>query len=379
MRKPLVLPAISVNASILPGCWATIYHALPPVILTGINGLMRFSLRALLVALVLLSGAVPARAHEPVRDMLDAATAFLTALTPEQKAKASYPLTDAERENWYFIPKDRAGLWFQAMTPAQHDLALALLRSGLSQRGYAKAEAIMALENVLKELESGAARRDPTHYYVTIFATPAAGASWGWRFEGHHISLNFTIVNGEHVSVTPSFLGSNPAEVRSGPKQGLRVLGEEEDLGHALVNSLDDAQRRVAVVDVKAPGEMITSNNHRADPLAPAGLAVAQMTPPQREQFLALLKLYITRYRGEIADEALAKIMAAGWEKVHFAWAGGLGKTDGHYYRIQGPTFLIEYDKTQNDANHTHTVWRDFAGDFGRDLLREHYEKDHAK
>jgi Protein of unknown function (DUF3500) len=354
------------------------FHALPPALFPGINRLMRPTPRALLAALALLFCALPARAHEPVRDMLDAATAFLAALTPEQKAKATYPLADTERETWYYIPKDRGGLWFQDMTPAQHDLALALLRSGLSQRGYASAEAIMTLENVLKELEHGAARRDPQHYYVTIFATPVAGGAWGWRFEGHHISLNFTIV-GPHVSVTPSFLGTNPAEVRSGPKQGTRILGAEEDLAHAFMAQLDDSERRVAIVDVKAPADMITTNSKRVNPLAPAGLAVAQMTAAQRDQLLALLKLYITRYRAEIADEALAGIMAAGWEKVCFAWAGGLGKTDGHYYRIQGPTFVVEYDKTQDDANHIHTVWRDFEGDFGRDLLKEHYATDHAK
>ncbi|MSU69930.1 MAG: DUF3500 domain-containing protein [Opitutaceae bacterium] len=335
--------------------------------------------QTLLAIFSLLGWAASARAHEPVRDMLDAANAFLAALTPEQKAKVSYPLIDTERENWNYVPRDRAGLWFQAMTPAQHELALALLRSGLSQRGYASAEAIIALENVLKEIEHGAARRNPEHYYVTIFAAPAVGASWGWRFEGHHLSLNFTIIEGQHVSVTPSFFGSNPAEVRRGPQTGTRILNAEEDLAHAFMNSLDDSQRRIAIVEVKVPADMITNNQRRAHPLAPAGLTVAQMAPAQREQLLILLKVYLTRYRSELAGEALAKIMAAGWEKVGLAWAGGLGKTDHHYYRIQGPTFLIEYDKTQDNANHIHTVWRDFEGDFGRDLLREHYAKDHAK
>ena len=342
---------------------------------------MRPTPRRLLSLVVLLLSVALARAHEPVADMLDAAQKFLSALSPGQKTTATYELTDAERENWFFIPRARAGLPLKQMTAAQADLARALLRSGLSQRGYARAEAIAALDNVLKELEHDQppGRRDPTLYYVTIFGTPAAGASWGWRFEGHHLSFNFTIVDGAHVFFTPSFIGSNPAEVRGGPQKGLRVLGEEDDLGRALVTSLDAAQRKAAVFDPKAPGDVLTSNQHRVDPLAPAGLAAAQMTPAQREQLLTLVKLYATRCRTEIADATLAEITAAGLDRLCFAWAGGFVPGEGHYYRIQGPTFVVEFDNTQNDANHIHTVWRDFKGDFGHDLLAEHLARDHAK
>ena len=166
--------------------------------------------------------------------------------------------------------------------------------------------------------------------------------------------------------------------MKSGPLAGKRTLPEEEDLGRAFVQSLDATQRRIAVIAEKAPTEIVTSNSKRADPLSPAGLAVAQMTTAQKEQFLALLKVYTGRYRADIGDNAIAKIMAAGWDKVHFAWAGGLEKGQGHYYRIQGPTFLVEYDNTQNNANHIHTAWRDFNGDFGRDVLGQHLAREHA-
>lgn len=339
---------------------------------------MRPTPRTLVLAVLALIGSF-ARAHEPVADMLDAAQKFLGSLDAAQKTKAVYSLASTERETWFFVPIVRHGLPLKQMTPAQHDLALALLRSGLSQRGYARAEAIMSLENVLKEMEHDKppGRRDPTLYYVTIFGEPAAGASWGWRFEGHHLSFNFTIVEGSHVLFAPEFVGSNPGEVRSGPRQGESPLREEDELGRAFVTSLDEAQRKIAVFAVKSPNEILTSNKARVDPLAPAGLAFAQMTPPQRESFRALLMLYLTRDRTELADATLAEINAAGFDKICFAWAGGFAPGEGHYYRIQGPTFVVEFDNTQNHANHIHTVWRDFKNDFGHDLLAEHYAKAH--
>lgn len=319
-------------------------------------------------------------AHEPVGEMLGAAQQFLNVLTPEQKQAATFPFADAERENWHFIPKPRAGLPLAQMSELQQNLAFALLRSGLSQRGFARAEAIVALENVLKEIEAGRGpRRDPTLYYVTVFGTPAPGATWAWRFEGHHLSFNFTIVDGRHVFFAPSFMGSNPAEVRTGPQAGLRILGEEDDDGRALVTSFDEAQREIAVISSEPPGDVVTGNARRIDPLAPAGLRFAQMNTAQRARLRALVKLYAERLRPEIAAATLSKIENAGFDKVRFAWAGGFAPGDKHYYRIQGPTFLVEFDDTQNQANHIHTVWRDFDGDFGRDLLREHYERDHAK
>ncbi len=312
--------------------------------------------------------------------MAAAAAKFLAALDPAQQQLASYPLTDKERENWNFVPLARQGLPIKKMTTDQQALALALLRTGLSHTGMAKAQAIMALELVLKEIEKDTVgRRDPTLYYVTVFGTPAADKSWGWRFEGHHLSFNFTVVDGRHVFFAPSFMGTNPAEVRSGPRQGERVLAAEEDLGLAFVNSLDANQRKTAVFAADALKEIVTTNKPRVAPLAPAGIALADLRPAQREKLLELVRSYLDRWRPDLAAETFAKYNAAGLEKITFAWAGGFDRSKATYYRIQGPTFLIEFDNFQNNSNHIHTVVRDFKGDFGHDLLAEHYARDHGK
>lgn len=339
---------------------------------------MRLTPRRLLAVAVAFFAAAPFSTFASTAEMTAAAKKFLAALDPAQTAKAVLTLTAPEREKWFFTPVPRDGLTLKAMTAPQQELARALLRSGLSQRGAARAETIITLENVLREIEKDPVRRDPSLYYVTIFGDPAK-APWGWRFEGHHLSLNFTIFDANRVAITPSFFGTNPAEVRDGPMQGTRVLAEEEDLGFALVNSLDAAQRAVAVIAAKAPNDIFTSNKIRVEPLTPAGITASTLTAPQREQLRALLQLYFTRYRAEIADPALAAATASNLDGLTFAWAGALDRGPGHYYRIQGKTFVVEFDNTQNNANHVHTVWRNFDGDFGRDLLGEHYARDHAK
>ncbi len=314
--------------------------------------------------------------------MVTAATRFLGTLNAEQKKQATYALTDAERENWNFVPIERRGLPLKQMSPDQHALGLALLRTGLSHTGVARANAIMSMELVLKDLEAGGTstiRRDPTMYFVTIFGEPSAEKSWGWRFEGHHLSFNFTVVDGKHVFFAPSFIGSNPAEVRAGPRKGERVLGEEEDLGLALINSLDDTQRKTAIFANEALKEIVTTNKKRVEPLAPVGIAMAQLKPAQGEKLVALLKLYLARYRPELAEETFGKITVAGLDKVTFGWAGGLDRSKPTYYRIQGPTILIEFDNAQGNGNHIHSTVRDFKGDFGHDLLAAHYAKEHAK
>jgi len=234
----------------------------------------------------------------------------------------------------------------------------------------------MHLESILRDLEGPGSRfnRDPDLYFVTIFGKPAATEAWGWRVEGHHLSVNFTIIKGTVVSGTPSFFGANPGEVQVGPRKGLRVLAEEEDLARAFVKSLDQAQRAIAIVNTTAPRDIITGAQRRVQPLAPPGLPASKLNQEQSNQLLELVKAYIYRHRPEIADLDLAKIQQAGLEKVHFAWAGGLERGEGHYYRVQGPSFLLEYDNTQNNNNHIHSVWRDFDNDFGEDLLRRHYQ-----
>ncbi len=318
-----------------------------------------------------------ARAHLAGEEMADAANHFLDALTPEQKAKATFDLKDTERSNWNFVPLIRKGLTFKEMTPGQHLLGQALLSSALSQRGYMKAVTIMSLDDVLKEIEKGSGPvRDPELYYVSIFGKPDATGTWGWRVEGHHLSLNFTIVGGTNITVTPSFFGSNPAEVRTGQRTGLSVLGSEESLGRQLVKSLNDGQKQIAIYTNTAPREIITGNSRKANLLTPTGLAAAKLDKTQQALLRQIIEEYVRRYRPELADTDLQKIEKVGWDKISFAWAGGIEPGQGHYYRVQGPTFLMEFDNTQNDANHVHSVWRDLENDFGEDLLRKHYEQE---
>ncbi|MEO6036751.1 MAG: DUF3500 domain-containing protein [Verrucomicrobiota bacterium] len=317
----------------------------------------------------------PAQAANPVADMTKAVNDFLGSLTPEQKAKASFDLKGDEHANWYFIPKDRNGLPMKQMTPPQRDLAKLLLKSGLSKGGFGKATNIMSLELVLFDMENKSPKRDPELYYVSVFGNPGSAESWGWRVEGHHLSINFTIAGGKEISATPSFLGSNPGEVKEGPRKGVRVLASEEDLGRQLLKSLTEEQRKTAIFSTDAPKEVLTGNMRKVQPLALAGLPQTQMTKEQTDGLLKLIKDYLTRNRSEIADADFLKIEKAGIDKIYFGWAGGTERGEPHYYRIQGPTFLMEYDNTQNDANHVHAVWRDFENDFGEDLLRKHYDQ----
>jgi hypothetical protein len=312
-------------------------------------------------------------ANSPAHEMTEAAKNFLAALTPEQKTKATYEFQDEERFDWHFIPKPRKGLPFKEMTSPQRLLAQALLNSGLSQRGYMKATSIMSLEQILYEVENKSPNRDSDLYFVTLFGQPG-DARWGWRVEGHHLSLNFTVGTDQVLGVTPSFYGANPAQILSGPRKGLRVLGGEEDLARKLVSSLNDEQRKLAVITNVAPRDIITGANRKAQTLEPMGIAAAKLQKSQQDMLFAVVKEYVFRYRNELAEADLKAIQEAGDAKIYFAWAGGLEPGQGHYYRIQGPTFLLEYDNTQDKANHIHSVWRDLRNDFGEDLLRQHYD-----
>ncbi|HEY7181260.1 MAG TPA: TonB family protein [Blastocatellia bacterium] len=308
--------------------------------------------------------------------MAEAANKFLASLTPEQKAKASFEFGDAQRFDWHFIPRDRKGLPLKDLDENQRKLAMEFMKTGLGAAGYQKATTIMSLEPVLAQMEGPNRRfpRDPQLYYFSIFGAPSAKDAWGWRVEGHHVSLNFTVVKGELLSNTPLFFGANPAEVREGERKGLRALAAEEDKGRDLVQALDEKQRAVAIFDKTAPGDIVTMNKRKVDPLKPEGVAAGQLNKQQKALLEKLIDEYLSRMPQDVADERSKKLRAAGFDKIYFAWAGGVNKGDPHYYRIQGPTFLVEYDDTQNNANHIHSVWRDFNGDFGEDLLREHYQ-----
>jgi hypothetical protein len=315
----------------------------------------------------------------PAESMATAAAKFLASLNPDQRKRALFKWSDASRLEWHFIPMERTGLPFKQLDAKQRGLAHAFLKTGLSRKGYLKATQVIELEKVLAELEKNPVRRDPELYYFWVYGTPDPKGTWGWKLEGHHLSLNFTVVKGAMIATTPTFMGANPGEVRQGPLKGRRVLRAEEDIGRALVLSFDQKMRSHVIFETKAPADILTGSASRVDPLAPAGLSARRMNAKQQELLRRLLQEYAAAMPAKLALERLAKIEKAGFEKIHFAWAGGTGRGEPHYYRLQGPTFLIEYDNTQNDANHIHTVWRDFEGDFGRDLLREHLKAVHAK
>jgi len=350
--------------------------------------MIRFASRRLVVAVVLVvamaAGAILS-AQRAAAGMSTAATRFLASLTPEQRKQTIFTLESEERLRFNFIPEEafpRNGLPLRAMTDAQRTLAHELLKTALSERGYMTYTGIMQLENILKVTEAGGKfARDPVQYRFSIFGEPSASGTWGWRVEGHHISLHFAIVKGALVANTPSFAGTNPAEVRDevagGLPKGTRVLGMQEDAGRALVTALDATQRTTAVINATAPNEIATNANLDISPLSPAGITVSAMNPAQRDLLMKVIDSYAGLMAADIAAERMAKIKAAGIENVAFAWAGPVERGQRHYFRVQGPTFLIEFDNSQNNGNHVHSIWRDFKGDFGRDLLREHLKTAH--
>ena len=314
------------------------------------------------------------------KEVLTNAQTFISTLTPELKLKAQFPFDDAERFNWNFVPIQRKGITFYDFTPKQRDAAMTLLKSSLSEQGYQKATAIVNLENVLKMVENRGADdhfRDPMNYHFWVFGTPDEKKPWAWRFEGHHVSLNFSLLNGEIVSSTPSFFGSNPGIVKEGSSKGMEVLKQETDMGFAFVNSLSAAQRSTALLSETALPEIVSGNNRKAVLLTPAGLGFKEMNKDQQTSLLKLLDLYVKNYAFGFSKKLMEKIKKAGIENLTFAWAGSLQPGAGHYYRIQGPMLLIEYDNTQNNANHVHTTIRDLNDDFAEDILREHYAKEH--
>lgn len=326
------------------------------------------------LAVVALVGRLDADLSKAGAEMAKAADAFLAGLTPEQKAKASFEFADAERLNWHFIPRARKGLPVKEMNEEQRKAAHALFATGLSESGYKKATTIMSLEAILRELEgpNGKMVRDPELYYFSVFGKP--GATWAWRVEGHHLSFNFSIVNGKYVTGGPAFMGTNPGEVKSGPRQGLRVLGADEDLGRELVKTLDAEQSKAAILPGKAPDDILFVPGKKPGLLEPQGVAWAQLKPAQQALLWKIVEEYANRLRGDVAARDLAAIRK---EKLVFAWAGSMERGQGHYYRIQDPGFTIEYDNTQGNGNHPHSVWHDHANNFAESLLKEHYKAEH--
>jgi len=274
-------------------------------------------------------------AHDIAKEMSDAASVFLQALGDDDRKKVTFEFDDPHRIDWQFIPMERPGLSFGDLKPEQLLLGTSLLQTGLSHRGYATSMQVMVLESVLHEMENLNPKRDPSKYHLFIFGQPSTEQTWGWRIEGHHLSVSFTVADGQAIASTPLFLGASPAKVPVGNLKGLRVLGQQEDLGRALVRNLSAEQKEVAV--------------------------------------------FVHQIRPELAAADLQEIEDAGFDNVSFAWMGFIQPGKPHYFRVQGPTFILEYDNTQNKANHVHIVWRDFKSDFGNDLLKQHYQSQHKE
>ncbi len=311
--------------------------------------------------------------------MRAAAQSFVQSLTSQQKEKALFPFDDEERYHWNYVPLERKGIPLKELSSAQHSAGMSLLRTALSNNGFEKTRAIIELEAVLKEVEGRGADdhyRDSGKYYFSIFGNPASDSIWGWRLEGHHIAFNFSSDGKGLVSGTPGFLGANPAVVLSGAQKGKEVLKEETKLGFELLNSLNSGQKEKAIINTKAPSEIITGNSRKAMIQNPQGILYSELNEEQQKRLLQLLGIYIHRYKEPFADKLMKDVETAGLKELRFAWAGdqqpGVGHP--HYYRIQGPTIIIEYDNTQNNANHVHTVIRDLKNDFGGDQLLEHYK-----
>ena len=306
------------------------------------------------------------------------AVAFLRSLTPEQRRLAAFGIDSPERLDWHYVPRERAGLPLKAMDDNQRAAAHALLRAVLSDVGYRKATEIMRLETVLRAIETVRRfDRDPDNYAWIVFGDPDAGAAWGFRVEGHHLSLNLTIGAGPVEAVTPAFMGANPARVPSGPLQGHRVLGPQEDLARELVRGLAAAHRDRAIIAAQSLGNIVSGPGRADDLRSPVGLPIGDMAPLQRALAERLIEEFVGNLRTELAEAQRARIREAGLGTIHFAWAGPLEPGHAHYFRLHGPRLLIEHDNTQNDANHVHSVWRDPTRDFALDVLGEHYRSGH--
>ena len=310
------------------------------------------------------------------------AVKFLNALNQNQRDQAQLPFDDFSKSTWHFTPssiRPRKGIELTALDNNQKMLLQVLLQSSLSESGYEKTMKIIDLERVLLEMTGNSMMRDPDKYSVAFYGDPKNDSLWSWSFEGHHLSLNFTILNGK-TSIAPRFLGASPATIQVGSRKGERTLEKEEDLGFELINSLSIEQKKMAVIQEKSFPGIVTRNAIEVDPLYPAGIKYDELNSSQQLVFIKLLNEYLSSVPEKEAEKRMEKIKQEEVKQLSFGWAGGMRHGENHYYRIQGKSFLIEFDNSQNNANHIHTVWRDFNGDFGRDLIREHYNtSDHHK
>lgn len=347
---------------------------------------MKHSVAILTIGLLAFTGERVARnfvSHPSASDMARAGARFLQLLNDDLRKKAKFTFDDAERYKWNFVPGAYPGVLLSEMSPEQRVAAHDLLRSALSSQGYLKVTSIFALDFILRQMSEKAGApalfRDAERYSFAIFGEPDVTKPWGWRVQGHHVSLQFTSVSNELVCHTPMFLGANPATVKDGPSAGLRVLAFEEDLGRALVKSLSNEQKSIAIIDTKAPADIILGPSRKTDFMSkPVGIAASKLDAEQKKLLISLLELYIHNLHPDLSAPERARILDGSFDTTYFAWAGGTSPGEGHYYRLHSPLFIIEYDNTQDGANHPHTVWRDPSRDFGGDPLAEHLRKEHG-
>ena len=311
----------------------------------------------------------------PGEEMTESAAQFVSSLTEQQRKSATFAYDDKERLNWHFIPRERKGVPLKDLEGASLKSAHKLIQSGLSEKGYDQALNVMSLEEVLYLLEGGEreyrrSRRDPLKYYLSIFGTPSLKGTWGWRVEGHHLSLNYSVTDGKIVASTPEFFGANPGTIESGVGRQIRVLGPEEDLARQILKLSNEAQKKKIWLDKTAPKDIRGGGVAQPDLTKPVGIAAADMSKDQKKILGQLLSEYLQNMPNLIEKQRRVAIEKAGFDNIHFAWWGGPDLNQPHYYRVQGPSFLIEYNNTQNNANHVHSIWRDLDGDFNVSLKK---------
>lgn len=315
------------------------------------------------------------RARDP---MAEAALAFLESIGPGRHDDVIFPFDGDGRADWHFVPRSRIGIALKDMAREQRELVFALLHTALSDQGMRKVDGVIQLEGILGDISGNTWFRDPDNYSLAIFGDASGNEPWAWRFEGHHLSLSFTVVPGLGFSVTPAFFGTNPAEVRGTHQHsGLRVLKREHDLAFALIGGLNATQRGTAILQPRSFGDILTGPGRENSLRQPQGLPLSAMDGAQRGQVFDLVETYVRNMRAAVAEKEMRDLRAAGLEKLHFAWAGATTPDAPHYYRLHGPTVIIEYDNTQGGGNHVHSVWHDPRDGLGRDLLRRHHEHDH--
>ncbi len=330
------------------------------------------------------TSSIESSASRVAKRMTEAANKFLYSLDKSQLKIATFDFDTDERYQWAYTPIDRNGLLLRDMSAAQRKAAFVMMETAYSARGSATAHRIIELETILgewEEINSAVSNweRSVDRYWFSVFGTPGSvNEPWGFRVGGHHIGLTANIVDGDQVAILPLFFGANPGVIRHGGRKGERTLVEEEDWARSLLTSMDTAQAKNAVVDPVAPADILTTNVRCADPdTVPIGIGFCDLQDGQRDQLIALVKHYVTRAADDLAANYWREIESIGFEDMTFAWAGPAAVGEGHYYAIRHPRFLIEYDNTQNGANHIHSVLRDYAHDFGEDLLAEHYRAAH--